>query len=255
MRRLEDRIAIVTGASKGLGKATAELFASEGAFVMLSDVDVENGQAAAAAIGDRARFRRHDVSSEADWEQVIGATIELFGRLDILINNAGLISVGNVETETLEQWNRVHAVIAAGTFLGCKHAIRTMKATGGGAIVNIASVASLKATPASTAYGAAKAAVEALTRSAALHCAQWHYPIRCNSVHPGPIDTPMVRDYPQQLAKAKETGFELPEGYGARFGTPVPPSEIAEAILYLASDAARGVNGTRLVVDRTMSSI
>jgi 3(or 17)beta-hydroxysteroid dehydrogenase len=252
MGRLDQKVAIVTGAAKGLGRATAMLFAAEGAIVVLSDFDAESGNAAATAIGDRAQFQLHDVTLDADWERVVGETVRAFGRVDILVNNAGLFEVGTIESQTVQQWDRVNAVVATGTFLGCKHVVGTMKSTGGGAIVNVASIASLQGMPYAAAYCAAKGAVEALTRSVAVHCAEMKYAIRCNSLHPGPIDTSMVHSIPAQMATAMEAGMNVSPRQGAT-SCRASPEEIAEAVLYLSSDAAKWVNGTRLVVDNTAS--
>jgi 3(or 17)beta-hydroxysteroid dehydrogenase len=252
MGRFERKVVIVTGAASGLGAATVQLFASEGAIVVLSDVDVKNGQAAAQAIGGQTSFRAHDVSLEGDWERIVAAAVQDHGGLDILVNNAGVFEVGNIESQTVEQWDRVIAVAAKGTFLGCKHAIRAMRTTGGGAIVNVASIASFQGMPYAAAYCAAKGAVEALTRSAAVHCAEMQYAIRCNSVHPGPIDTPMTRAITDQIVLAAALGMEVPPRVQASTSR-ADPSEIAEAILFLSSESARGVNGARLVVDNAKS--
>ena len=166
---------------------------------------------------------------------------------------AGVVEVGNIETQTEAQWRRVQGVVADGTFFGCKHAVRSMKQTGGGTIVNIASIASLQGEPYVLAYGAAKGAVEALTRAVAVHCAQMKYPIRCNSLHPGPIRTPLVKGLGRQFKEAIGAGMEVPAGLGAMNSYSAAPEEIATSVLYLASDASKWVNGTRLVVDHTMS--
>ena len=255
MGRLDRRIAIVTGAAKGLGRATAELFAAEGATVVLSDLDEAQGEAAAAAIGPAARFRRHDVTDARQWEHLVAETVADFGGLHVLVNNAGLFEVGNIESQTEAQWDRVHAVGAKGAFLGCREAVKAMKTGAGGSIVNVASIASLQGEPYAVAYCAAKGAVEALTRSVAVHCAQMRYPVRCNSLHPGPIDTPMVRAIPAQMEAARAEGFQAPAARVSFESYRAEAHEIARSILYLASDDSRWVNGTRLVVDNTMSVI
>jgi 3(or 17)beta-hydroxysteroid dehydrogenase len=252
MKQLQGKIAIVTGGAKGLGAAIARLFVAEGARVILTDVD-ESGAETARRIGENARFERQDVRVESEWERVIGATVAELGRLDILVNNAGVIEIGNIETQTAEQWRRVNSVIADGTFFGCKHAVRTMKDTGGGAIVNVASIASIQGEPYVAAYCAAKGSVEALTRSVAVHCAQMRYNIRCNSIHPAKIETPLVADIPARFKAAVKAGMKLPEQMGSVDSYTAQPEEIAPAVLYLASDAAKYVNGTRLVIDNTMS--
>jgi 3(or 17)beta-hydroxysteroid dehydrogenase len=204
-------------------------------------------------LGAGARFERHDVTAESEWERVIADTMRIFGRLDVLVNNAGVVEIGNIETQTLAQWRFVHAVIAEGTFFGCKHAVRVMKGSGGGTIVNVSSIASLQGEPYVAAYVAAKGAVEALTRSVAVHCAQMKYPIRCNSLHPGPISTPLVASMGRKFEEAKRSGFELPPGFGSTSSYSATPEEIAPAVLYLASPASKWVNGTRLVIDNTQS--
>jgi 3(or 17)beta-hydroxysteroid dehydrogenase len=171
----------------------------------------------------------------------------------VLVNNAGVLEIGNIETQTAEQWRFVNSVIADGTFFGCKHAVRAMKTTGGGTIVNVASIASLQGEPYAAAYCAAKGAVEALTRAVAVHCAQMRYGIRCNSLHPGRIETPLTAAAPGQIKAAMRQGMQLPQGLGALQSYTAQPEDIAPGVLYLASDASRYVNGTRLVIDNTMS--
>ncbi len=252
-RQLDGKVAIVTGGAKGLGAAVVRLFVAEGARVVISDVDEPSGERLAAELPGNAAFERHDVSVEAEWERVVAATVARFGRLDVLVNNAGIAEVGTIETQTAEQWRRVNAVIADGTFFGCKHAVRSMKSSGGGTIVNVASVASLQGEPYVAAYCAAKGAVEALTRAVAVHCAQNRIPIRCNSLHPGPIRTPMVKALAAQIGSAIRAGeLTLPTpadtpGYSST------PEETATSVLFLASEASKWVNGTRLLVDNTAS--
>lgn len=252
MGSLAGKVAIVTGGAKGLGEAVARLFVQEGAKVVISDVDRANGERLAGELAGYAVFELHDVSNEGDWERVIARTLAQFGRLDVLVNNAAIALVGTIETQTAEQWRAVNAVIADGAFFGCKHAIKVMKSHGG-AIVNVSSVASLQGEPYVAAYCAAKGAVEALTRSVAVHCAQTGIPVRCNSLHPGPIRTPMVKELGAQLKQAVQSGeLTLPPAVGGA-GYSASAEEIATSVLYLASDASKWVNGTRLVVDNTAS--
>jgi 3(or 17)beta-hydroxysteroid dehydrogenase len=251
--QLAGKVAIVTGAARGLGAAVVRLFVTEGAQVIVADVDEVAGEQLAREFPEKTVFERLDVSLEPDWERVIAATINRFGKLDVLVNNAAVIEVGSIETQTTEQWRRVNSVIADGAFFGCKHAVRAMKKTGGGNIVNVASVGSLQGEPYALAYSAAKGAVESLTRAVAVHCVQNGLGIRCNSLHPGPIRTPMVKGLVKQLTAAVRDGsLTLPANAAAESYSSAP-EEIATSVLYLASDASRWVNGTRLVVDNTAS--
>jgi 3(or 17)beta-hydroxysteroid dehydrogenase len=250
--QLEGKVAIVTGGAKGLGAAVVRLFVAEGATVVISDVDLDAGMRLAREIGPRARFEPHDVSSESEWVRVIADTVARFGHLDVLVNNAAVLEIGSIETASLEQWRFVNGVIADGTFFGCKHAVRAMKENGG-TIVNVSSVASLQGEPYNIAYTAAKGAVAAMTRSIAVHCVQMRYPIRCNSLHPGPIRTPMVAEMPAKLQQAVEQGFVMPPGFAAITSHSAAPDEIAPSVLFLASPASQWVNGTQLVVDHTQS--
>lgn len=253
MGRLQGKVAIITGAAKGLGEADARLFAREGATVVLTDVDEANGARVAADIGPSARFHRHDVREEAGWRDLIAGVMSEHGRLDVLVNNAGVVEAGTIETATEADYRFVMAVSADGTFFGCKHAIPAMRRGGGGSIVNMASIASIQGESLVAAYCAAKGAVEALTRSVAAHCAQNRLNIRCNSVHPSGIDTPMVRGFGPKVMAAR---LMPPPGASAHGVSPLgQANDIAYAVLYLASDESRFVNGQRLVVDNAMSVI
>lgn len=257
MGRVAGKTAIVTGAASGLGRATAAMLVHEGASVTITDINREGGQEAAAEIG--ARFISQDVTDEAGWGALMAEVSGQGGGLDILVNNAGIgegLGASDPEATTLEDWNRVMTVNAGGVFLGCKHAIPVMRDSGGGAIVNLSSVAALVATPFITAYGASKAAVRQLTMSVALHYAQRGYGIRCNSIHPGQIRTPMHDGLCDDIAtqagvSADDIRAELlkkiPLG---EFGQ---ADDVAHAVLYLASDDARHVTGEQLVVDGGMN--
>jgi len=233
--RLDGKVAIVTGAAMGIGEGIARRLAAEGAKVFLTDVATDAGEQVAAEIGPSARFMRHDVASEAEWEDVRDAVLALHGRLDVLVNNAGIQIAASIEDATFADWRKVQAVNADGVFLGCRMAVWAMKETGGGSIVNIASVASHSGEAGGAAYCASKGAVRALTKSVAVYAKP--FGIRCNSVHPGTIDTPMV------------WGMRAPMGLPASVPGVGAPDDIAYAVLYLASDEARYVTGAELLVD------
>jgi len=254
MARFAGKVALVSGAAQGLGRAIAELLVEEGANVVLGDIDRERGTALASDLGPATCFTLIDVSREEDWQRAFQACRDNFGRVDVLVNNAGRFSVGTIETQTLEEWNGVAAACATGTFLGCKYGVAALSGDGG-AIVNIASIASLQGMPYAVAYAAAKGAVESLTRSVAVHCAEMRYPIRCNSVHPGPIDTPMTAAISGQMESADLAGYRpTNRAYSSRIHR-AEPQAIAEAVLFLASDAARWINGASLVVDGAASAM
>lgn len=250
MGRLAGKIAIITGAAKGLGEADARMFAREGATVILTDVDRTSGEALAADIGGEAEFHYHDVRHDAEWKALIDDVVARHGRLDILVNNAGVVTLGNIETQTEEDYRFIMAVSADGTFFGCKHAVRVMKETGGGSIVNMASIASIVGEPSVAAYAAAKGAVESLTRSVAVHSAQNKYNIRCNSVHPAGILTPMVIDVMRQTGAiaADADPATAPVQLGA-------PDDIANTVLFLASDESRYISGAAIRVDSAKSVV
>jgi 3(or 17)beta-hydroxysteroid dehydrogenase len=200
--RVEGKVAIVTGGASGIGAATVRRLAAEGARVVVADVNRELGEAVAKEAGGAAAFAQHDVSDEASWMRLVSDTETRHGKLDVLVNNAGIVLMANVEETTLEQWRRVHAVNSEGVFLGCKHAIPALLASGGGSIVNVSSAAALVGMPAVAAYGASKGAVRSLTKAVAVHCLQRGYPIRCNSIHPGGMVTPMAQGLAEMAAAA-----------------------------------------------------
>jgi 3(or 17)beta-hydroxysteroid dehydrogenase len=253
MPRVAGKIALITGASSGLGKADAWLLAEEGATVILTDIN-DAGAALAEEISratrQTTRFFQQDVADEQRWEEVIGAVIEEFGGLDVLVNNAGIAFIATPEDTTLEQFQLANAVMNQGVFLGCRAAIPAMKLRGGGSIINMSSVASHLGYPVYFAYSAAKGAVRSMTKSIAVHCQMNGYNIRCNSIHAGAIDTPMVRSSFEQL------GMEPPDP-----DTPDPnnlvgigrPEDVANLVLYLASDESRFMNGAELMLDNALT--
>ncbi|OJH36738.1 glucose 1-dehydrogenase [Cystobacter ferrugineus] len=246
--RVEGKVALVTGAASGLGKAMAVMLAREGARVAITDRNEEGAREVAQAIGASARAWTLDVTREEDWGRVVDEVLSTFGRLDVLVNNAGVGAVADIESTTLEQWRFVHAVNVDGVFLGCKHGIRAMRQCGAkGSIINISSVAGLVGVAEFPAYSSSKGAVRLLSKSVALHCAYKGYGIRCNSVHPSFIETPMV----DKLA----TAMGDPQASRAKLARKIPlgalgePDDIAYAVLYLASDESKMMTGSEFVVD------
>lgn len=253
-KRLIDKIAVVTGGASGLGKQIVSHFEQQGAIVYCTDVN----PAGAKTASDRVTFVQHDVSDEDAWQQLILEVQSHHQGLDILINNAGIgdgLGPSGPEDTSWQEWQHIMSTNAGGVFLGCKHAIPLMRQSGGGAIVNISSIAALVATPFLTAYGASKAAVWQMTRSVAVHCAKDK--IRCNSVHPGQIETPMLLGlFADVAAEANATENQIREDFLKRipqgeFGT---ANDIADAVLFLASDEARHITGAQLSVDGGMSA-
>lgn len=243
MKRVEGKVCIVTGAASGVGREDALLLAREGARVVLTDLNEELGRQVAAEIGEQALFVRQDIASEADWQNVIKQTLERFGRLDVLVNNAAILAVGSIEDTSLELWQKVQRINSDGYFLGCKYAVAAMKDSGGGSIVNMSSISSLGGMPAFTAYSASKGAVTAMTRSIAVHCREQGYRIRCNSIHPDGINTPMTQALAGGASLSQE---ELERNPKNRM---CDPRDIANLVLFLASEESRFINGAELRVD------
>lgn len=252
MERLEGKVAIVTGASGGIGAATARLFAREGAKVVVADMKVAEGREVAEDIkldGGEATFISLDVTKESDWQDLISKTIEKYGKLNILVNNAG-VSLGKRIAETsLEDWNWVMDVNATGVFLGTKYAIETMKDNGElCSIINRSSVAAMIGEPELPAYCASKGAVRSFTKSAALTCGEAGYKIRVNSVHPGYVPTKMTEKEARDLGMPPGEYFEK-VGEMHPIGHIGDPTDIAYGDLYLASDESKWVTGSELVID------
>jgi len=249
MGRVTGKVAMVTGAASGLGKATALLLAKEGAKIVVSDINEADGRKVAAEIkreGGEAIFVKHDVTSESSWSNVIEKTLAGFGKLDILVNNAGVQIIKEIEKLTLEEWRWLMSVNLEGVFLGTKYAIGAMKKCGGGSIINMSSAAGIIGTADKTsAYCASKGAVRLFTKAAALECSKagLDYNIRVNSVHPGVIETPLVLKMQQNPAVWETLHKVHPIGF---LGQPI---DVAYGVLYLASDESRLVTGAELVID------
>jgi 3(or 17)beta-hydroxysteroid dehydrogenase len=243
--RLAGKVALISGGARGMGAVEARLFAQEGARVAVGDVLEDEGRKLEAEInagGGEALFVRLDVTREADWRRAVEATVGRFGKLDILVNNAGISAHGRIEDTSLEAWNRVMEVNSTGVFLGTKAAIPAMRQAGGGSIINISSQLGLVGTDhSSPQYQASKGAVRLLTKATAMQYAKEG--IRANSVHPGPIVTPMT-----EAARADPERYQMmlsrvPLGcYGES-------EDVAYGVMYLASDEARWVTGSELVID------
>jgi NAD(P)-dependent dehydrogenase (short-subunit alcohol dehydrogenase family) len=252
MGRVAGKVALVTGAASGIGRASAEMLAREGAVVVLTDVQA--GEEAAAAIrakGGKASFQKHDVTSEGRWNEIVAGISKDHGRLDILVNNAGIAVAGLVTDLTLDQWRHQMAVNVDGVFLGVKCALPLMRKTGKGSIINISSIAGLRGAANLSAYCASKGAVRLFTKSVALECAMMGDGIRCNSVHPGIIETPI---WGQVVPGTNE-----PLDLDAMSAVRVPlkrkgvPEDIANAVLFLASEDSSYMTGEEMVVDGGMT--
>jgi len=245
--RLEDRVVLLSGGGSGIGAATARLVVREGGKAVLADRDEAKGRALAAELGAAAHFVPLDVTQEPSWQAAVATTVETFGGLHGLLNAAGVGVRNTIEDCTLEEYRRVNDINSLGTFLGCKSAIGAMKASGGGSIVNISSVLGLRGAAHAMAYSASKGAVRTLTKNVALHCAQMKYNIRCNSVHPGYIDTPMITPRLEQNVE-NMTGRQFLEDLHplGRLGR---PEEVANMILFLLSDESTFSTGSEFVCD------
>ncbi|MCH7653731.1 MAG: glucose 1-dehydrogenase [Chloroflexi bacterium] len=243
--RLEGKVAFISGGARGMGAAEARLFASEGAKVAIGDILDDEGRKLEAQInetGGECVYLHLDVTSESEWSSVIQSVVARFGKLDIMVNNAGISAHGMIEDVTVEEWDRVMDVNAKGVFLGTKTAIPEMRKAGGGSIINISSQLGLVGTEMSSPqYQASKGAVRIFTKAAAVQYAGEG--IRVNSIHPGPIETPMTAASSADPEVKAKMISRIPMG---RYGQPI---EVAMAVLYLASDESSFVTGSEVVVD------
>jgi len=249
MGRLDGKIAIVTGAATGLGRADAEALVHEGARVVATDINETAGRELAAKLNaaraGSALFLAQDVRDEARWTEVVAECVAHFGGLHVLVNNAGVVVIATPETCTLEQFRFQNQVMSEGVFLGCRSSIPAIRASGGGSIINMSSMASHLGYPVYFAYSAAKGAVRAMTKSVAVYCQTNKYGIRCNSIHPGAIETQMVRDATRELGMEMSMWEQSPTGLGQ-------PSDVANVVVFLASDESRYINGAEILVDNAL---
>ncbi|WP_368974233.1 SDR family NAD(P)-dependent oxidoreductase [Caldifermentibacillus hisashii] len=240
--KLKDKVAIVTGASAGIGKATAELFIKEGAKVVLTDIKEVEGQKVASEIGSEAIFIKHDVAKEDDWIHVVNTTIDKFGKIDILVNNAGVYYISPLAEITLEKWNWLMSINVTGVFLGMKHVLPHMAKNKKGSVINLSSIAGLGGASGHALYGASKGAVRIMTKDVATEYGPFN--VRVNSVHPSYIKTAMA-SYGAETAQTSidELGKDYPL---RRIGN---PEEVAATCLFLASDDSSFITGQEIVVD------
>ena len=255
---MQDKVAIVTGGASGIGRGCAERLAQEGAVVVVTDIQDSLGKECVAQIeadGGRAEFLHHDVTDEAAWEAVVAHTLEQHGGLHILVNNAGIGIGGSIVEFSLADWQRQQAINLDGVFLGVKHAIPAMCNSGSGSIINMSSVAGLKGAANLSAYNATKGGVRLFTKGVALECAQSRWPVRVNSVHPGVIDTPIwTKVNPEMLEGGNAIDVDAMAELGVPTGKPGYPKDIANGVLFLASDESSYITGTELVIDGGISA-
>ncbi len=251
MPRLQNKVALITGAAKGIGQACAELFAQEGATVILTDIDDQLGQQVCKNIGAHCHYLHLDVEQEDQWQQVMANIKKDFGSLDVLVNNAGIIGFEetpgphNPEYLDMDSWRKVQAVNSDSIAMGCKHGIQLMKHSTAASIINMSSRSGIVGIPAAAPYAASKAATRNHTKSVALYCAQQGYPIRCNSIHPGAILTPL---WDAMLGEDKAEGVKNIAA-GIPIGHMGEAIDVAYAALFLASNESKYITGIELNVD------
>jgi len=253
MGDLDRRVALVTGGASGIGAETCRALAGEGATVVLADIQDAMGTELAASLGNGSFYLHLDVASEREWQSSIDEIVRRCGRLDVLVNNAGIGGgAGNIENTTVEAWDRTQAVNVEGVFLGCKYAIAAMKRAGAdkpksrGSIINISSIAGVVGSAGPAAYTASKGAVRLMSKAIAMDCAEKGYDIRVNSVHPGGIDTPILEPLYRHFGKEKAQAFI---GGMHPLNHMGETRDIAEAVLFLASERSKFMTGSEIVVD------
>lgn len=244
MNRLDDKVTVITGGARGQGASEAELFVAAGAQVVITDVLDEEGAATAARLGAGCEFLHHDVTSEDDWSSVIDTVVRRHGKLDVLVNNAGIFKMAGLDETSLAMWEQMVSVNQTGVFLGMKTAAIAMKANGSGSIVNISSIAGIKSAGMAHAYSATKWAVRGMSKSAAVELAP--FGVRVNSVHPGIIDTAMLAEFGDDLRARMEERIPL--------GRVAGPEEVGKLVLFLASDDSSYCSGHEFVIDGAMTS-
>lgn len=242
MGRVEGKVVLITGGASGLGAEAARTLAREGAKVVITDVQDELGRKVADEIPGSI-FLKHDVRREEEWQQVVEQAAAAFGTIDVLVNNAGVVRFANVEELSYTEYKFQTEIMLDGTFLGCKYALPKMTKTGGGSIINISSVGGIKGLSSIPAYAAAKGGIISITRSVAIHCQEQGYGIRCNAIAPGGIATPMM-DQAMSAIDLDDPGMTQNKNYGLGH-----PSDIANAVLYLASEESRFMTGAVMVID------
>ncbi len=244
MGRVQDKVCLVTGAASGMGREHALLLAEQGARIILTDLNVSAGQAVADEIkgaGGEAIFIKHDAASEEDWQQVVDTALQHYGKIDVLVNNAGVLILKSIQETTTKDWDFVQSINTRGVFYGVKYVLPAMQRAGGGSIINISSIYGLVGASSASAYQASKGAVRLLTKSAAIEYAEHN--IRVNSVHPGVIATDMTKDI---MVDEASTNALLGSAIIRR---PAQPKEISWGVLFLASDESSYMTGSELVID------
>lgn len=253
MNRVKDKVALITGGASGIGAATASLLKDEGAIVIIGDLPSSQGERIAVQL--QSSFCSLDISKEDDWATCVRNIVQKFGRLDVLVNGAGIegdMQDGLPDTMSFSEWRKVMTVNLDGTFLGCRAALSQMGTAKKGSIINMSSIASYYPTNQSTAYGASKAGVTQLTKSVAFHGALNGGRIRCNSVHPGMIETPMLD---RIFGGLSQRGEDEPRSRADEFKSRIPlggsgtPEDVADLILFLASDESKYITGSEFLID------